>query len=302
MTILKKALASADAQTQEQISRVYIEKAIDNDVLLSLINREAAISPEFYKTVLKVFTGVQDGEENTGSTPPVLSTEPVYVRNQAYFKKVESLLPVSHEIIADSTINIREHVYGQIMTSQAVKYQNDLINSLEFGMANGAIDRPNGFVESLKDDATRRDDVYQIIKSGVAGEFGADTPSKVQFLKDLIQAVPSRYQPNVRIFMNRNTWFTEYAYLEDTSGNTINYSIEPLKWMGYQIVLLDGLPDDTIIVGDIKAAIALVEYAASFKDIEDELTKKGLSEFYVSERFSGICLDNTAIRVGIAAV
>ncbi|NRF16616.1 phage major capsid protein [Vibrio coralliilyticus] len=304
-----KALMSDAQLTQEQISAEYIEKALENDILLSRMPIENASSPDFKKNVLKVYTSVETGTE--GITP-TLSTTPVYISQSATFMKNESLVDVTHEITQDSQIDVIQHVYSQIGSVTAVKMQNDMLNdNTVFGLANFCIDKeaqnPSSsapYEEALKDDADRDDYIFNVTKSGVLGEWAADSEGKVKFLGDLVASVPSRYgmAEDFAIYMNRKNWFEEFNFLADTTGNVINYNVTPLTWMGYPIVLMDGLADDVIFVGSLSNAYETVLLEGSEKVIEEEFTMKGQSQIYVSNRFAGLPLDNTAIRFGVQAV
>ncbi|AIW18702.1 phage major capsid protein [Vibrio coralliilyticus] len=301
-----KALMSDAQLTQEQISAQYIEKALENDVLLSRMPIESASTPDFKKNVLKVYTSVETGTE--GITP-TLSTTPVYIAQSASFMKNESLVDITHEIIQDSQIDVVQHVYSQIGSVTAVKMQQDMLNDNSvFGLANFCIDKEaqhtgsvNPYDEAVKPDDQRDDYIFHVQKSGVAGEWGTDSESKVKFLGDLISSVPSRYSmaEDFAIYMSRDNWFNEFNFIADATGNVINYNVTPFTWMGFPVVILDNLASDVIFVGSLSNAYETVLLSDSEQVVEDELVLKGQSQIYVSNRFAGLPLDNLAIRFGV---
>ncbi|NLS13011.1 phage major capsid protein [Vibrio sp. SM6] len=299
---------SGAATIQQQLTSSYIEKALDNDVLLSRMAYEVANSPKFSKPVLKIYTSVQDGTEGQA---PTKSTDPVYIQQNAIFHKNESLVSVTHEIIQDSQVNVVQHVFSQVGNLTAVKMQDDLLNdNIDFGLANYCIDKEGQhlnsnvpYQEAIKSDNDRDDYVFQVHKSGVDHTWGGDTQSKIRFMIDLIKSVPSRYQmaEDFAIYMNRENWFSEFNFITENTGDNVNHNITPYTWQGYKVVIIDNLADDVIFVGSLMNAYSLLSLNGSVVNIEDEITEKGLSQYYTSNRFSGLLLDNTAIRFGVKA-
>ena len=307
-TPLIKALTTSASLTQEELATQYVEKALANDVLLSRMGSEQANSSDFNKPVLKTYVSVEDGTEGVAPTP---SIDPVFVSQKAVFHKNESLVSVTDEIINQANTDIVANVFGQIAAQTAVKVQSDLLNdNVDFGLVNLCIDKENQFAtgaiygEAIKADDVRNDYVFQALKSGISGEWGSDGNSKIEFLIDLIATVPSRYlmADDFAIYMSRTTWFTEFEALFDTTGGLVNRSISPFTFQGHPVVLLDGLATDVIFCGSLTAGYELVQLNSSYTFVEDEQTLKGQSQYFVSNRFAGLPLDNTAIRVGVQAV
>lgn len=291
-----KALVSTSAIETGNVSAIEFKKAAANDDLLSLINFEDAQTVKYTKPVLKTYVSVEQGTENTA---PALSLDPVFVSQKPVFDKLETQLGITNEIIQDSGINIMSSVMEQIGIQQSVKMQFEALNHDVFGIGNGLIDRSNSFVESLKPDADRADNIYSVTKSGIAGEFGTDLQTATDYVLGLIGQVPSRYHTDLKIFMSRSNWFDNLLPLlsVDAAATT-----QPLMFKGYEIVILDNMPVDTVFVGSLMNAYQGVPLANSEMVESDMFTVKGTEILYHYLRYSFIPLDNTAIRVGILAV
>lgn len=302
-TVHEKALVTSDQLVTGNVSAIEFRKAIENDVMLSMINFEDAETTKFTKPVLKTFVSVENGTENT---PPSLSIDPVFISQTPTFDKLETQVGLTNEIIADSGINIMGSLLEQIGMQQAVKMQFEALNHSVFGIGSGLIDRANSFAEALKPDTTRADNIYKVVKSGIAGVIGLDSESVVSFILGLIADVPSRYQNDVVIYMGRDTWFNKvvpwFYDPTDTATNVLTQDNEALTFKGYRVVILDNMPSDVIFVGSLMNAYMGVPLNNSEMVESDIYTKKGTEILYHYLRYSFIPLDNNAIRVGVLAV
>lgn len=283
---------------QDIITAETVSKAFGLTNLLSIVEMVPTDEAQYFRPVIKQLSTVEDGTEGTA---PTISSDPVLVTTTAPFEKIETLLPVSHEIISDSKVHVPDTMKMAMVRSQALKMQNNLINSSVYGITNQKIDRVGAYAESLLADDIRNDNTYMITKSGIAGSFGADTAAKSRFLSGLIAQVPTEYSEQVVIYMTSNNWFNEFSFNADSTGDAINHNQNPLMWKGYKVVLLQELPEDSIIVGAVSEAIEIASKTGAV-DIEDQITAKGQIQYYLAQRFAGVTLDNTAIRIGVAVV
>ncbi|EAQ55522.1 phage major capsid protein [Vibrio sp. MED222] len=301
MTILRKALQSQTELTQENLVDKYTAKAVENEVILSSVGMKPAKSSKHKIPVLKEYVSVQNGAQGVN---PVPSSKSVWVSQEPTFKKVESLVELTHDVLKDAKIDLINSTFEQVGKMTAIKISQNLVNDADFGIASYCIDRANSFAKGLVPDATRDDDIFSVSKSGVSGSWGTDTTAKVQFLGSLIASVPSRYHASddFAIYMNRATWFDEFNFVEDVTGNVINYNVTPQTWMGYKVVLVDQLPIDAILVGSMSNAYRFVPLEGSTVSNDNDVNIKGITQLYSSIRYSGTPLDNTALRVGVQAV
>lgn len=299
--ILTKVLVSTDGLIDGNISGEYLEKAIDNDVLLSRINTEVAQTVKFEKPILKTFLSVEDGQENT---LPVTSVVPVFITQAATFEKVETETSLTNEIIQDSKIDIEASIKSQIAMQQAVKLQFNALNSPVFGITNALIDRANSFAEAEKPDGVRHDDIFNIQYSYIAGEVGGDSQEINDFIISLIKDVPSRYQNDITIYMSKAVWFDKIVSKFDAQAakDVLVQDSSALTFKGYPVVILDNCPDDVIFLGDLSNAFEFVPLANSSEYLIEPQTVKGQQTIYEFMRYSFIPLDNTAIRVGVLAL
>ncbi|MEF1200068.1 phage major capsid protein [Vibrio owensii] len=295
-----------DLLTHQDVVAAFIKRAITDTSFLSRLNVAVTDTPKFRQPILTKYLTVMDSRERGADGLPIISVdESEFSVHQASFKKIESLVTITHEIIKDSNVDLHESILGQISEQMAVMMQDFAFNDSEyFGMCDYLIDRPNAFLESLKADADRRSDFYKVTKSGVNASFGADAESVTDFIMSLVRDVPSKYQNTTEIFMNRTAWFDGVldVFGSATAKDVLIQDNTKLSFMGYKVNLVDSIPDDCIIVGDVNKAFEMVSFPNSVVFNENEIVHKGRSELYHSMRYSFLPLDNTAVRIGVQGV
>lgn len=291
-----KTLTSDSDIINGNLSAVEFKKAASSDILLSLIDFEEAKTSKFSKPVLKKHVSTLLNPEGAAIGE---SIPPVYVKQDATFQKVEVQLSVTNETINDSGIDIMGSVLEQVGAMQAVQMHDQAIIGAN-GLAVGLIDSGNNYTEALKSDELRNDGILSITLSGVNGGFGSDAQGANDFIMGLIADVPSRYQPDIALFMSRDMWFSKLVpqFFSNTDANASRASM-PLNYNGYPVVLLDSMPANVFFVGSMKAALLGVTLDGSEIVQSDDVSVKGSQVLYHTMRFAFVPLDNTALRCGI---
>lgn len=319
-------LASNGDAIEQQLSREIIELAIANTQFLQEIGNQTVSSTDFRQLVLDVRPTVGQTGEQDGNTTAVAPTgTQTYTEVTALFAKVFAMPVMTHEILRDAHIDVEAELMRLIAEEWAFK----LIDMLLFGdgvKTNGVqnlrgllgarIDAGNAYAEALKADGERNPDYFQVIKTGVAGAFGADAEAIQDYFIDLQAALPQKYQSNAKWYMNLKT-FSTLKKLRTADGNPViefgKFSVSGAAWgegyvmLGRPIVIIDQMPNVAdgkvpVFYGDLKRAFKMVPLAGSDHYIVDEVTTKGAKTVYLDTRFGEIIGNSDAVRFALTAV
>lgn len=306
---------------EQELGKDIIELAIANSAFLSEIGSQTVGSTDFRQLVLATRPTVEQTGEQDGTTQAVDHTDTMtYTEVSALFAKVFAMPIMTHEILRDSHIDVE----AELMRLIAEEWEFKLIDMLLFGdgtktngiqnlrgLLNARIDAGNGFAEALKEDGTRSPEFFQVVKSGVAGKYGADVEAVQDYFIDLQASLPQKYQAGAKWYMTLKE-FSSLKKLRTADGHPIiefgKFSISGAAWgegyimLGKPIVIIDQFPLGRVVYGQLKTAFKVVPLAGSDHLIVDEVTKKGAKSVYVDHRFGEIIGNSDSIRVGVAAV
>ncbi|KAB0285465.1 phage major capsid protein [Vibrio fortis] len=318
-------LTSVGNTIEQELSTEIIKLAIDNSAFLSEIGNQTVSSTDFRQLVLAARPDVQQTGEQDGKTTAVAVTGTQnYTEVSALFAKIFAMPVLTHEIIRDSAIDVEAELMALIAEEWTFKLiamllfgdgeKTDGIQNLR-GLLNYRIDAGKSFAEALKEDGVRKPDYFQVIKTGVAGKFGTDTESTMDYFIDLQASLPQKYQANAKWYMRLET-FSQLKKLRTKDGFPViefgKFAVsgsahgEGYIMLGRPIVIIDQFPKmgankTPVVYGDLARAFKLVPLAGSDHYIVDEVTTKGAKTIYLDHRFGEIVGNCDAIRVALQA-
>jgi HK97 family phage major capsid protein len=316
---------NSDAIEQE-LGREIIELAIANSTFLSEIGNQTVGSTDFRQLVLNVRPTIAQTGEQDGVTTAVANTgTQTYEEVTALFAKVYAMPVMTHELLRDAHINVEAELMRLISEEWTFKLIEMLLNGNGVktggvqnlrGLLNARLDKGNAYAEALKVDGVRNPDTYQVIKTGVAGAFGADAEAVQDYFIDLQAALPQKFQANAKWYMSLKT-FSTIKKIRTADGFPViefgKFAANGAAWdegyvmLGRPIVIIDQMPNQAVgatpvIYGDLKAAFKMVPLAGSDHFIVDEITTKGAKTVYLDHRFGEIVGASDSIRVALQAV
>lgn len=222
--------------------------------------------------------------------------------------KMTVIKPVMGEIYANPAATQRalDDIFFSPETwiAQEVAYAFAEQEGLAFLLGDGT-NKPKGLLTAptaqTSDKGGRAFGTIQAIKTGVADNFPASTPSDV--LIDLIYSLKKGYRNGATFMLNSLTLATVRKW-KDSDGNYIwQPSLQmnqPSLLLGYGVTENEDMPDVgagafPLIFGNFKRAYTIVD-RFGIRTLRDPYTNKPYVHFYTTKRVGGMLEDTQAVK------
>jgi len=275
----------------EIVDKNIIQLERDQSPMRQVCNVTSMSSPD-YKRLVNL-GGASSGWVGETDVRPETST-PTMTQIVATMGEIYANPAASQTSLDDVYFNVENWIAGEVAREFAEK------EGSAFLLGDGT-NKPKGLLAGLMDlapDATRAFGTIQQIKSGVAGDFDADT------LISLIYACKAAYRRNGRFMMSLAT-VEKLRKFKDGQGNYLwqpSYQAgEPSRVIGFGIVENEDMPAvaagaNAIVFGDFKRAYTIIDRIGT-RILRDPYTHKPFVHFYTTKRVGGLLVESSAVKV-----
>lgn len=275
----------------EEIDRTIIELLRDESPMRAVCGQITVGTPD-YKKLVNLGGG---GSGWVGETDPRPATgTPTLAQIAAYMGEIYANPQATQTSLDDIYFNAEAWISGEVAYEFAQQEGN------AFLLGDG-VKKPKGLMTtplSTDNDKTRPFGTIQQLKSGIAGDFGADN------LIDLVYATKAGYRKN-GIFMLQGLTLSRIRKLKDSQGNYIwtpGLGVDqPSSILTYGYVENEDMPEvaagsNALMFGDFKRAYIIVDRMGT-RVLRDPYTNKPYVGFYTTKRVGGMTVDTQAVKV-----
>lgn len=275
----------------EELDRNIIQLLNDENPMRQVCN-QITIGTSDYKKLVSLGNAGAGWVGETDSRPA--TGTPTLAQIAAYMGELYANPQATQTSLDDIFFDAESWLNGEVAIEFAEK------EASAFLLGDGT-NKPKGilaYTMAATPDKTRTFGQLQYMKSGAAGNFGADN------LIDLVQGLRKAYR-QAAVFMMNGLTVGKARKLKDSEGN---YLWQPglqagqaSTLLGYTIEENEDMPDvaadaNAILFGDFKRGYTIVDRIGT-RVLRDPFSNKPYVGFYTTKRVGGMLTDSNAIKV-----